>query len=179
MVNSTDFIERLEYLLDHYQISASHFADKIGVQRSSISHLLSARNKPSLEFVLKVVKKFPEVNLYWLLNGKGTFPSEDSNGTIPTSESVEDNAGSSAGDIERIHDTPTPSDTSSAPVQKNSAPIKDDGSTAPQNRADVNPQNENSQIANPQNAHPSSTKKDIDSIVIFYKDGSFKTYSEK
>ncbi|HDZ14629.1 hypothetical protein LCGC14_1330910 [marine sediment metagenome] len=75
MVNSTDFITRLEQLLNYYSINASAFADKIEVQRSSISHLLSGRNKPSLEFVLKVVKNFPEVNLYWLLNGKGSFPS--------------------------------------------------------------------------------------------------------
>ena len=75
MVNSNDFIVRLEQLLSYYGINASAFADKIGVQPSSISHLLSGRNKPSLEFVLKVVKNFPEVNLYWLLNGKGTFPS--------------------------------------------------------------------------------------------------------
>lgn len=79
MVNSLDFIERLEHLLHYYDINASAFADKIQVQRSSISHLLSGRNKPSLEFVLKVVKNFPEVNLYWLLNGKGTFPSDNSN----------------------------------------------------------------------------------------------------
>lgn len=61
-------------MLSYYQLSAASFADSIGVQRSSISHLLSGRNKPSLEFVLKVVKTFPEVNLYWLLNGKGSFP---------------------------------------------------------------------------------------------------------
>ncbi|CAZ98676.1 helix-turn-helix transcriptional regulator [Zobellia galactanivorans] len=76
MVNTTDFIQRLEHLLSYYGLSASGFADKINVQRSSISHLLSGRNKPSLDFVLKVVKAFPEVNLYWLLNGKGSFPSE-------------------------------------------------------------------------------------------------------
>jgi len=62
--------------MDHYQLSASGFADRIQVQRSSISHLLSGRNKPSLDFVLKVVKEFDEVELYWLLNGKGTFPAD-------------------------------------------------------------------------------------------------------
>ena len=60
-----------------YQLSASAFADKIQVPRSSISHLLSGRNKPSLDFVLKVVKEFDEVELYWLLNGKGTFPKSN------------------------------------------------------------------------------------------------------
>ena len=77
MVNSADFIKRLEKLLGYYGISAATFADKIQVQRSSISHLLSGRNKPSLDFVLKVVTAFPEVNLYWLLNGKGDFPSSE------------------------------------------------------------------------------------------------------
>ncbi len=60
--------------MEYYSESASSFAEKIGVQRSSISHILSGRNKPSLEFVLKVLSSFPEVELYWLLNGKGTFP---------------------------------------------------------------------------------------------------------
>lgn len=78
MVNSSEFIIRLEKILQYYGFSAAAFADKIGVQRSSISHLLSGRNKPSLEFVLKVVQSFPEVNLYWLLNGKGSFPSSTS-----------------------------------------------------------------------------------------------------
>ncbi|MGB5360948.1 MAG: helix-turn-helix transcriptional regulator [Eudoraea sp.] len=75
MVNTEEFVRRLEKLLKYYGLSASAFADKIAVQRSTISHLLTGRNKPSLEFVLKVVKSFPEVNLYWLLNGKGTFPA--------------------------------------------------------------------------------------------------------
>ncbi len=76
MVNPEDFIKRLEELFKYYGLSAAAFADKISVQRSGISHLLSGRNKPSLEFVLKVVKSFPEVNLYWLLNGEGKFPSD-------------------------------------------------------------------------------------------------------
>jgi plasmid maintenance system antidote protein VapI len=80
MVNSEEFVNRLEKILDYYNVSASAFADKIAVQRSTISHLLSGRNKPSLEFVLKVIKSFPEVNLYWLLNGKGTFPAAKKEG---------------------------------------------------------------------------------------------------
>ena len=73
MVNTEDFIKRLEYLLDYYSLNASSFADKIRVQRSSISHLLSGRNKPSLDFIMKITDVFPDVNLYWLLNGKGSF----------------------------------------------------------------------------------------------------------
>ncbi|HNQ27161.1 MAG TPA: helix-turn-helix transcriptional regulator [Aquaticitalea sp.] len=75
MVNSVDFAKRLQKVIDFYGETASAFAEKIGVQRSSISHILSGRNKPSLDFVLKVLTIFPEVELYWLLNGKGDFPS--------------------------------------------------------------------------------------------------------
>jgi transcriptional regulator with XRE-family HTH domain len=77
MINTEDFIKRLQKVIDYYGESASSFAEKIGVQRSSISHILSGRNKPSLEFVLKILSSFPEVELYWLLNGKGDFPSSN------------------------------------------------------------------------------------------------------
>ncbi|GAA3606872.1 helix-turn-helix transcriptional regulator [Flavivirga amylovorans] len=62
--------------MDYYGESASSFAEKIGVQRSSISHILSGRNKPSLDFILKILSSYPEVDLYWLFNGKGSFPSK-------------------------------------------------------------------------------------------------------
>ncbi|TXG39766.1 helix-turn-helix domain-containing protein [Seonamhaeicola maritimus] len=75
MVNTEEFSKRLKKVIDYYGETASSFAEKINVQRSSISHILSGRNKPSLEFVLKVLSSFPEVELYWLLNGKGEFPS--------------------------------------------------------------------------------------------------------
>lgn len=76
MVNIKDFVNRLQKVMDYYGESASSFAEKIGVQRSSISHILSGRNKPSLDFILKILSSFPEVDLYWLLNGKGEFPSK-------------------------------------------------------------------------------------------------------
>lgn len=75
MVNSEKFSVRLQKILDYYDISAAAFADAIDVGRSSISHILSGRNKPSLDFVLKIVQVYPEVELYWLLNGKGKFPA--------------------------------------------------------------------------------------------------------
>ena len=53
MLNIDNFISRLEELMETNQLSAAAFAEKIGVQRSSVSHILSKRNKPSLEFILK------------------------------------------------------------------------------------------------------------------------------
>ncbi|HEA30619.1 MAG TPA: XRE family transcriptional regulator [Leeuwenhoekiella sp.] len=76
MVNSEEFSKRLEKIMDFHELTASAFADQIDVGRSSISHILSGRNKPSLDFVMKIIESFPEVELYWLLNGKGSFPKQ-------------------------------------------------------------------------------------------------------
>ncbi|NVK52122.1 MAG: helix-turn-helix transcriptional regulator [Flavobacteriaceae bacterium] len=74
MVSNIDFTNRLKKIMKYYNLTASLFADKIDVQRSSISHILSGRNKPSLDFVLKITNTFEDIDIYWLLNGKGTFP---------------------------------------------------------------------------------------------------------
>lgn len=83
-VYNCSMIERLKVILDYYNLTSSNFAEKIDVPRSSISHLLSGRNKPSLDFILKVDKAFEEVNLDWLLYGKGSFPKNKEDSTSPS-----------------------------------------------------------------------------------------------
>ena len=73
MLNIDEFINRINELMDEYQLNASSLADKIGVQRSSLSHILSKRNKPSLDFILKIEKNFEKIDLNWLLFGKSSF----------------------------------------------------------------------------------------------------------
>lgn len=63
--------KRIEKVLEHYELSPSRFADEIGVQRSNISHILSERNKPSLDLVLKILKRYTDLNAEWLVTGKG------------------------------------------------------------------------------------------------------------
>ena len=67
MLNNDIFISRLEVIMEKNQLSAAAFAERIGVQRSSVSHILSKRNKPSLDFILKIYNSFNEVTLDWLL----------------------------------------------------------------------------------------------------------------
>ena len=69
MINTSDVVIRLQKLMEQHQLSASAFAEKIGVQRSSISHLLSGRNKPSLDLLVKIEANFEEVSFEWLLKG--------------------------------------------------------------------------------------------------------------
>ncbi len=113
MVNTEKFAARLNKILEYYDLSAASFADKIEVGRSSISHILSGRNKPSLDFVMKIVKSFPEVELYWLLNGKGSFPSSP---TTTKSESSKDTPKPSSTELRNPH---TEISNSNLPIPEN------------------------------------------------------------
>ena len=62
--------ERLQLVLKMHNLTPSVFADKIGVQRSNVSHVISGRNKPSLDFLEKIVLNFPRVNAHWLITGE-------------------------------------------------------------------------------------------------------------
>jgi transcriptional regulator with XRE-family HTH domain len=72
MLNITHIVERIEEIRRNHQLSAAGFASRIGVQRSAMSHILSGRNKPSLEFLMKVYEAFDEVALDWLIIGTST-----------------------------------------------------------------------------------------------------------
>lgn len=65
--------ERIISFLETINIGSSQFAEEIGVQPSGISHILSGRNNPSLDFVLKVLKRYPDLSTEWLLFGKGAM----------------------------------------------------------------------------------------------------------
>ena len=144
MVNIDDFVKRLETLLEYYNLNASSFADKIGVQRSSLSHLLSGRNKPSLDFILKILEVFPEVDLYWILNGKGSFPKTIGNNNV----------------------IKTP------PAILNSEPISGNlFSNIPETKT-ITPTVEVKKI----DQLPQSISNEVEKIVFFYKDGTFKEF---
>ena len=64
-------IERIQLILKSLNLSPTRLADEIDVQRSGVSHILSGRNKPSLDFVMKILSTYPEINSDWLMFGKG------------------------------------------------------------------------------------------------------------
>ncbi|MFO7617715.1 MAG: helix-turn-helix transcriptional regulator [Bacteroidales bacterium] len=64
-------IDRIKELILAEGLTPASFADTIGIQRSSISHILNGRNNPSLDFIMKTLQRFPAVNPDWLLHGQG------------------------------------------------------------------------------------------------------------
>jgi transcriptional regulator with XRE-family HTH domain len=142
-VNNQNIINRIKKILTYYEISASKFADSIQVQRSSISHLLSGRNKPSLDFILKIINQYEEVSLNWLLLGEGTFPKSVSKVNL---------------------DSPTPlqqdlfNQNLTESIKKPDLAIAKPTVVAENTSIDINATGE------------------IEQIVIFYKNGSFRNY---
>ena len=63
--------ERISKVIEYSNLTASEFADEIEVQRSSVSHITSGRNKPSLDFLIKVKERFPALEWDWLIKGEG------------------------------------------------------------------------------------------------------------
>jgi transcriptional regulator with XRE-family HTH domain len=68
--------DRLLEFLRAENKSSAQLAEEIGVQPSGISHILSGRNNPSLDFVLKMLEKYPFISSEWLLFGKGKMYKE-------------------------------------------------------------------------------------------------------
>ena len=157
MVNTEEFIERLREIIAQNELSSSAFAEKLGVQRATISHLLSGRNKPSLDFVMKVLTAFPDVDLYWLLNGKGAYEKEE---IVP----------------EKVDEFATPTST---PSEQNLF-SQDENSEKNDSEEKNNLQTEQSNL----NPNPiqsvkkiiTNTNSEISKILILYQDGSFEVF---
>ena len=143
-------LDRLSQIIKTKQLSASQFADEIGVQRSSVSHVLSGRNKPSLDFITKVALRFPDINNEWLLTGRGQMlipsdASEDFGDTnIHTAGIIEEKTEEVEADNERIEEKIARELVSKAKTGRDRSQA---GSVS------------------------------IEKIVIFYDNGSFSDYS--
>ena len=77
-------INRINLILRAKNISARQFAEEIGIQPSGMSHIMSGRNNPSLDFVTKVIRRYPEIDANWLLMGRGAMY-----GGAPTAEPLQ------------------------------------------------------------------------------------------
>lgn len=71
--------DRLSHILRAKNLTATQFAELMQIQPSNVSHLLSGRNKPSLDFLIKLKEVFPEYNYEWIILGKKPITTNDSN----------------------------------------------------------------------------------------------------
>lgn len=90
-------IDRINLIMRAKNITASQFADEINIQRSGMSHIMSGRNKPSLDFVMRVLNRYPEIDTNWLLFGKGEMYK-----SANTQETVQNSGTEMASNVQQI-----------------------------------------------------------------------------
>jgi transcriptional regulator with XRE-family HTH domain len=155
--------ERFLQIMKLKNMSASQFADSLGIQRSAISHFVSGRNKPSLELVMKVLNIYPDVNIEWLLFGRGN-PFKNSGVKETMSETVANQELDLFADKteeirhENIYEEKMKSPEPQA-IREISGP-----------RMTGRKQNKNE--SEPEKVHP-------EQIVFFYRDKTFKIYQQQ
>lgn len=140
--------DRIIQLLNSEGLSASKFADIIGVQRSSMSHILSGRNNPSLDFIQKIMRSFPHISGDWLISGSGEMSKNADTGSL-FQEIIKD-------------EEPAPYQAAQPPKLKKEVPETPKSNSEPMPNLDMS-------------AFVSGKK--IEKVVVFYSDKTFKEYN--
>ncbi len=152
------FSKQLQKIMQHFGLSTTELAEKILVPKATISHLISERNKPSLEFIMKLHTTFPTLNLEWLIYEKEPFLIID------------------------IYQNQTEKDQTETTVLNEILEVKTMNEIEKEDQIKIESEeseskNINQNITENQENILSFQSKEIDCIVIFYNDGSFKKYN--
>lgn len=158
--------ERLIQLLDLEQLTPSKFADIIGVQRSSVSHVISGRNNPSFDFIQKTLRAFPGLNAEWLILGEGSM--------------YEQMGRASGGNLfEPPPEPPQHAVQESIADEGREIDLSDDSQGLEQDEsgAQSSPETSNNQDVNmDEPAQSPRNEGKVIQVMVFFEDNTFKTY---
>lgn len=140
-------IDRIRRLMEYKNLSASQFADEVEVPRAVISHILSGRNKSSLDVMLKIVQAHPDISMNWLLLGEGEMLN-----VLATQAKLPDAPQKPA---------PVPADTK-ADVAVGAAQVEKD---------------QDKKLVQPPASPATVPQKVVEQIIIFYTDKTFSIYT--
>jgi transcriptional regulator with XRE-family HTH domain len=147
--------DRIINFLNAEKLSPARFADIIGVQPANISHIISERNKPSLDFIQKMLKSFPQLNVEWLITGDGKMYKEPKEQSLFNDEA--DNLFSSAAQV----------------IDKTQNIYRND-----ENQSETNISNNNEMSFLPKN-EIKSINREVERIIICYSDKTFEFYQPR
>lgn len=170
--------DRIAHIIRAKNLTASEFATLLGVQPSGVSHILSGRNNPSLDFVKRIKDCFPEYNLDWLVLGTGPMTGSDPRPITPSLFNT----------TETIRTDDAPSNLTTNPIPPTDPSSNNDLSGTlfdmdiPHNSVD-NQANTSSSLSeiNPTNETiaPLTSRSHIKSIIVLYDDGTFESYQPR
>lgn len=153
--------ERIKKFMEYKGISPSELADTIGVQRSNVTHVLKGRNKPSFQFIEKLLQIYPDMNAKWLLLGEGNMiEGHTKSRTLfdPIPETIVKPVSNAEKKYEsenlNVSNIVEPKETISKPTLQ-----------------------ENIEPENKLNDSFISTEKPIERLIVFFNDQTFKVYN--
>lgn len=76
--------DRLQIIMGQKNMSLSQFADSIGVQRSTLHHIINGRNNPSLDVIMRICNTYPDIDLEWLIKGESKTDADNPGGAVQT-----------------------------------------------------------------------------------------------
>ncbi|MBR5149451.1 MAG: helix-turn-helix transcriptional regulator [Bacteroidaceae bacterium] len=181
--------ERIKQIIEHEGMTQSQFADFIGVNRPTLSHVIAGRNNPSMEIVMKIHQKFPKINILWLLDGIGSYEG-DAVADYPQGSLIEDR---NADDVNMVQHQATYADNVGSDAEQVKSRFYQ-GELFPENPIFLSEgtggtkKRKEMPLQTPQNA-PYMTElqaersvkfvsKKIVEIKIFYDDGTYETFKQ-
>lgn len=168
-------VERIKTLIEKKRLTSSAFADKLGVPRSRISHILSGRNNPSLELVVRILDAFPEVRTDWLVRGKGSMLSNTHTDNVQT-DLFSSQVGYGADDPSDPDDSP-----GSESQQKVRESVAFERNTSGSSPPDANREDKHGSAEGNEGIHEEMPpfyhrKNSITKIIALHADGTFSAY---
>jgi transcriptional regulator with XRE-family HTH domain len=161
---------RIQKLIEKERLTPVRFAEIVGVQRSSVSHILSGRNNPGLEFIQKILLSFPTISSDWLVTGQGDMYKGATNAKK---------------NIQNEQSTNTPSNLFSSAKEEDAASysVEPRFSNISNNSAASTPI-PNNPVSGAKSGYEGFQKETatttgvcIEKIVVFYSDSTFREYS--
>ena len=164
-------IDRIKQIMDSHGMNQATFADRIGVGRSTFHHIVSGRNNPGLEVIMKICDSFPDVKLDWLLKGEGEYVPQnvvpedlfsslsDNNADNPMSEPV--------GESSKTEQNPQQEFAKEIPTQQinNENVIPQNSVTLPLSEFNILKE-----------LSTQAQNKKIERIMVLYSDGTFQNF---
>lgn len=87
-METTDIRDRIKIIMEKANLNSVSFAEAIGIQQSTLSHILKGRNKPSLDVIMKIHQYFSDINYEWLISGGGEMVMNDDSASFKSQSAV-------------------------------------------------------------------------------------------
>lgn len=192
---------RIEKIMQHEAMTSGQFAQEIGIQNSTLSHILNSRNNPSLDVMKKILNRFPLINSDWLILGQGAMFRQESHSQMPTLFGFEEESSSlsdvlyenntdvftqnnSSKENSQLKNIPNGKVLGGSKVENVSSPVGENiidnsGGETSRSIRESRILNTQEEKINPKVDMPPITEKIVTKIILYYSDNTFQEFDSK